>query len=102
MMPTTISGGVRKVGGHSDASSTPEPAAGSRPDIEQPAALAKGLLDQLNGPGNLRPGPHHRARNLGVFGGDDVHDLERRPAVDVAGGGVSLFGETGILVHVGQ
>ena len=54
MMPWNKSASTEKVGGHSEASSTPSRPAGSRADVKDTAAAVQTLRDRIDGTSNLR------------------------------------------------
>ena len=70
--------GRRALGGVEHA----EPAAGAGADVEQPAARAERSLDQVDGAGDVRARAGDRGGHGGVFGADEIHDLERGRGVD--------------------
>ena len=77
-----------------------QPAAGPGADVDQPAAGAKRRLDQVDGAGDLRPGPRDRGGHGGVLGADEIDDLERGSGVDGGAAGVAPFGQARVEVVV--
>jgi hypothetical protein len=47
-------------------------------------------------------GTGHRGENSGVFGGDEIHDLERAGPVDFGRARITPLGEPGILKGFGH
>ena len=84
--------GVPKVGGHSEASSTPR-----RPLVPAPTYTGdrrRGRsFDQRHRAGNLDPGARHRRGHAGVLCPDEVHDFLSRGRIDVGRTGIAALGE---------
>jgi len=52
-----------------------DPAARSRPNVDQPSAAAQSGNDYVDGTGNLRHGARHCARHPGIFGVNQAGNL---------------------------
>jgi len=70
-----------------------ESSAGSRTDVEQPAAACEALCDGVDGSGYLRQLCADSARNLCVFVVHHGEHFERWKLIEVFGGRITSFGE---------
>jgi hypothetical protein len=77
-----------------------EPARGARAEVDQPAALAEPVGDDLDRPSNRFGLPAHGLGDLSVLGVHQPDDFQGREAVDPLGRGISAFGgQTRKLTH---
>ena len=100
MTPTTISGGVPKVGGHSAASSTPRRPLVPGADVDQPAAGRNAASTRSMARAISSRAVATAAGHGGVFGADEIDDLEGGGGVDGGAAGVAPFGQARVEVVV--
>ena len=94
--PTTSAGSVLKVGGHSLASSTPEPAGRARARVDQPAAAGHPLGDGVDGGGDPGQPRGDGGGHGGVLAVHDAGDVEGGQPVDVGELGPEGLGGQGL------
>ena len=93
IMPCTRSGGDAESGRAFRGVQHAETSAGSRADIEQPAAARECFDDGIHGARDMRQFRRDRLGDLAVFIVDDAQHLQRGQSVDAARMGVGLLGE---------
>ncbi len=54
-----------------------KPAAGAGAHVDEPAAAAQSVSDEVDGARDLRQSATHGACNFGIFAIDDAHDFQR-------------------------
>ena len=91
--PTTISGGSSEGGRTFRRVKHAEPAAGSGADVDESAAGAERGLDKIDGRRDIDAGAGDGAGNGGVFGADEINDLERGGGIDGGAARITPFGQ---------
>ncbi len=82
-----------EVGGNLAGIERGEASAGTGADIDEAAALAKGVRHHVDHLGDLRQRLLDRSGDLLIFLVDDAGDLDSRPRIEPAGRLVGLFGQ---------
>src|SRR6266704_820463 len=75
-----------------------EAAGGARAHVHQAPPLLKRGDHEIDRPGDVAAHGMHRLGHRGIFGVDQIHDLERRGDIDALRAGIPLLGEARIEV----